>query len=93
MSLRCEVAKVCALEHFGTARETLYCFWGGFCAREASSWVPWAAPDTLVCVPWRSLGALSVQFLCLGDLSMSALFLCYLGWGAMCDPYMPVHVL
>ena len=93
LSLCCEVAKVCVLEHLGTARQPLYCFRGVFCAREAFSWVPWVAPDALVGVPWRSLGALSVLFLFLGDLSMSALFLCYLGWGAMCDPYMPVHVL
>ena len=51
-------------------------------------------PDALVGVPWRSLGVLSVLFLCfLVDLSMSALFLCYEGWGAMHDPYTPVHVL
>ena len=39
LSLRCEVAKVWVLEHFGTARAPLYCFWGVFCARQASSWV------------------------------------------------------
>jgi hypothetical protein len=48
-------------------------------------------------VPWRSLGALSVFLflfiLFFGDLSMFALFLCYLGWGGMYDPYTPVHVL
>ena len=33
---------------------------------------------------WVSPGALWV---------LSALFLCYLGWGALCDPYMPVQVL
>ena len=84
------MAKVLVLEHLGTARAPLYCFWGVFCAREASFWVPRAAPDALVGVPWRSLGALSVF---LRDLSMSAPFLCYFGWGAMSDRYMPVHVL
>ena len=62
LSTRCEVAKVCVLEHLGTVRAPLYCFWGVSCACEASSWVPWAAPDALVGVPWRSLGALSVLF-------------------------------
>ena len=76
-SLGCEVAKVWVLEHLGTARASLYCFRGVFCAREASLWV----------------SALLAIFVFLGDLSMSAMFLCYLGWGAMCDPYMPVHVL
>ena len=37
LPLRCEVAKVCVLEHLGTARAPLYCFRGVFCAREASS--------------------------------------------------------
>ena len=41
-SLRCEVAKVCVFWHLGTAMAPLYCFRGVFCAREASSWVPWA---------------------------------------------------
>ena len=93
LSLRCEVAKVCVLEHLGTARAPLYCFRGVLCAREASSWIPRAAPDALVGVPWRSLGALGAIFEFFGDLSMLALFLSYLGWGAMCDPYTPVHVL
>ena len=87
LSLRCEVAKVCVLEHLGTARAPLYCFRGVFCAREASSWVAWAAPDALVGVPWRSLGALSVLFLCFWETSRCR------PWGAMCDPYMPVHAL
>ena len=56
------MAKVWVLEHKGTARALLYCSWGVFCAREASSWVPWGAPDALVGVPWRSLGARSMLF-------------------------------
>ena len=42
----------------------LYWFCWGVCAREAFSWVPCGAPDTLVGVPRRSLGALPVLFLC-----------------------------
>jgi hypothetical protein len=37
--------------------------------------------------------ALGVVFVPFGHLSMSALFLCSLGRGAMYDPYAPVHVL
>ena len=62
LSLRCEASKVWVLDQLGTARAPLYSFWGVFCAREASSWVPWGAPDALWGVPWRSLGALSVLF-------------------------------
>ena len=67
LSLRCEVAKVCVLEHLGTARE-------------ASSWVPWADADTLVGVPWRSLGALSVLFLCFWETSRCRPCFCAI-WG------------
>ena len=93
LSLRCEVAKVCVLEHLGTGRAPLYCFRGVFCAREASSWVPWAAPDALVDAPWRSLGALSVLFLCFWETSQCRPCFCAIWGGAMCDPYMPVRVL
>ena len=84
LSLRCEVAKVCVLEHLGTARAPLYCFRGVFCAREASSWVPWAAPDALVGVPWRSLGALSVLFLCFWETSRCRPCFCAIWGGARC---------
>ena len=37
--------------------------------------------------------ALCVFFAFFGDVSMSALFLCYLRWVAMYDPYTPANVL
>ena len=84
LSLRCEVAKVCVLEHLGTGRAPLYCFRGVFCAREASSWVPWGAPDALVGVPWRSLSALSMLFLCFRDTSRCRPCFCAIWGGARC---------
>ena len=41
LCLRCEASKVWVLDQLGTARAPLYSFWGVFCAREASCWVPW----------------------------------------------------
>ena len=84
LSFRCGVAKVCVLEHLGTARAPLYCFRGVFCAREASSWVPWAAPDAFVGVPWSSLGALSVLFFCFWETSRCRPCFCAIWGGARC---------
>ena len=84
LSLRCEVAKVCVLEHLGTARAPQNCFRGVFCAREASSWVPWAAPDALVGIPWRSLDALSVLFLSFWENSRCWPCFCPIWGGARC---------
>ena len=44
----------------GTARAPLYSFWGVFCAREASCWVPWSALTPFGVSP----GALWVRSLC-----------------------------
>ena len=83
LSLRCEVAKVSVLEHLGTARAPLYCFQGSFALARlllgslGRSCRPCGCPLAL---SGCALGAIDVF---LGDLSRSALFLCYLG-GARC---------
>ena len=84
LSLRCEASKVWVLDQLGTARAPLYSFWGVFCAREASSWVPWGAPDALWGVPWRSLGALSVLFSRFLEISRCRPCFCAICGGARC---------
>ena len=92
LSLRSKASKVWVLDHLGTARAPLYSFWGVFGAREASSWALLGARDSVLGLPWRSLGAL----LCIFDVfggsldvgSVTVLF----GGGAICDPYTPAHV-
>ena len=84
LSLRCEASKVWVLDQLGTARAPLYSFWGVFCAREASSWVPWGAPDALWGVPWRSLGALSVLFSRFFEISRCRPCFCAVWDGARC---------
>ena len=84
LSLRSETSKVWVLEDLGAAGAPLYSFWGVFCAREASFWVPWGTPDALVGVPGRCLGALLVLFLCFSETSRWRPCFCDVCGGARC---------
>ena len=92
LSLRCEASKVWVLDQLGTARAPLYSFWGVFCAREASSWVPWGAPDALWGVPWRSLGALSVLLSRFLEISRCRPCFCAVCGGARCTILSLIHI-
>ena len=94
LSSRCEVAKVCVFWSTWAPPGRHYTASGGSFALAK---LPLGFPGPPLTPFWVSPGALWVRSRCffvfLGNLSMSALFLCYLGWGAMCNPYTPVHVL